>query len=118
MTALEALQELKFQVGNITYYTKDLKATPFQVRESGLFEIIEVALRENEILVGEITYLKNRYKSYLNALDLILKKNVFLPTVIFCQCVDYYNEYHSPELTQEEFDFLKEIIHGMYDSSK
>ena len=41
MTSKEALEELRFQVGNITYYTKDLQRTTFEVRDSGLFEIIE-----------------------------------------------------------------------------
>lgn len=117
MEALEALRKIVDRLA-IKKYNDKGELIYWQSTTDEEYQIIEVALKENEILVGEITYLKNRYKSCFKALDLILRKNVFLPTVIFCQTVDYYNQYHSPELTQEEFDFLKETIHGMYDSSK
>lgn len=50
MTSKEALKELKFQVGNITYFNHDLQSTTFKVRDSGLFEIIEKDLEVLEIL--------------------------------------------------------------------
>lgn len=43
----KALEELRFQVGNITYFTHDLQMTTFKVRDSGLFEII---LKDLEVL--------------------------------------------------------------------
>lgn len=45
----EALEELKFQIGNITYYSHDLQATSFRVKDVGLYERIEHDLEEYEI---------------------------------------------------------------------
>lgn len=50
MTGKESLEELRFQVGNITYFTKDLQMTTRKVRDSGLFEVIEKDLEVLEIL--------------------------------------------------------------------
>lgn len=62
MNGLEALEELKFQVGNITYYTRDLKETTFKVKDSGLFEILEKELKALEII-------KNKVLPYIDTLE-------------------------------------------------
>lgn len=54
MTSKEALEELRFQVGNITYFTHYtegiLRMATYKVRDSGLFETIEKDLNDFEWL--------------------------------------------------------------------
>lgn len=93
---LEALEELKFQVGNITYYTKDLQATAIQVRDSGLFEIIEKELKVLEIIK------EKRVDVYLLVLAIKRCKD---------KALNYYNcSIPTQQLTKKEFDLLKEVI--------
>ncbi|MBR1984467.1 MAG: hypothetical protein IKA31_01885 [Clostridia bacterium] len=100
---LEALEELKFQVGNITYHTHDLQITTFKVRDSGLFELIEKELK---------------------ALEIIKEKNVDIVGVKKLSLEDYNkgvelgDKYKPKEmkecpykkLTQDEYDLLKEVL--------
>ena len=79
---LEALEDLRFQVGNIHYFTKDLKQTTREVRDSGLFETIKKELEVLEII--------KRFSYYdIHFLDYLLSEN---------------------KITQEEYDLLKEVL--------
>lgn len=49
-TPLEALEELKFQIGGAYLHTHDLQVTPYQVKETCLFEVIEDALKDYELM--------------------------------------------------------------------
>lgn len=78
MTSKEALEELKFQVGNITYFTHDsegiLRMATYQVRDSGLFEIIAKSLEVLEILKNNeisISYIQDssNYNEYIEKCD-------------------------------------------------
>lgn len=99
MTSKEALEDLRFQVGNITYFTKDLKMTTFIVKDSCIFEIIEKDLDVLEILKKKevaIDELKNCIKED--------SKNY--------PALEEYNAFAGDKnsLTQEEFDLLKEWL--------
>ena len=87
---LEALEELKFQVGNITYHTRDLQITSLKVRDSGLFETIEKELKVLEIVKKSVAELV-----VLDDLTHAVYDNEF---------------YQSIHLTQEEYDLLKEVL--------
>ena len=70
MTSREALEELKFQVGNITYFTHDLQATTIKVRDSDLFEIIEKDLE----IFDELETLKDYYPPFREFLEEMFKR--------------------------------------------
>lgn len=120
LNGLEALEELKFQVGNITYHTRDLQITSFKVKDSGLFEIIEKELKdgENYKVIYRLEHEKNQQLSQANlkmskALEIIKKYPMFslhddLPqgTYRIYDC-ELYSHY---DLTKEEYDLLKEIL--------
>lgn len=97
MTSKEALEELRSQVGNITYFTHDsegvLQMATFQVRDSGLFEIIEKDLEVLKIL-------KNK------KVDIIL--------LTMCPYVSAYNCYYKNatelHLTRKQFNKVKEWL--------
>ena len=119
LTPLEALKELKFQVGSIKAYTHDLKELTFKVREMGLFEIIETALKEWELWKDNLKcgdFEDNRTK----ALEIIKEKGISMWALEISNNVEQYNSIRNgccydvcafvKELTQEEFDLLKEVL--------
>lgn len=85
---LEALEDLRFQVGNIHYFTKDLKQTTREVRDSGLFEIIEKELKALEIIVkkANIRLWENHGNYYFTTTN-----NVY-------------------GISKEKYDLLKEVL--------
>ena len=87
----DALEELKFQVGNITYFTRDLQITTFQVRDSGLFEIIGKELA---------------------ALEIIKENDVDIVALKISKDLKQYNckEDGRCPLVQEEYDLLRETL--------
>lgn len=87
MKGLEALEELKFQVGNITYHTRDLQITTFKVRDSGLFETIEKELKALEII----------------------KKYVYVSKPFKKACYICLND-ESEMILEQEYDLLKEVL--------
>ena len=94
MTGLEALEEIKKQIGNIHYidFRNDIpQQTIYELREMPLFDTI---------------------KKELKALEVIKKKNV---CVMWLKTdLSSYNStcalYGLPRLTEEEYDLLKEVI--------
>lgn len=91
MTSKEALEELRFQVGNITYFTRDLQITTFKVRDSGLFEIIA---------------------KDLEVLEIIKKKLVVVSLIPLCNNAHDYSMKTSgyESLTDKEFKLIKEWL--------
>ena len=95
MKALEALEELKFQIGNITFHTRDLQITTTKVRDSGLFETIEKSLKALEIIKTK----------YVNISRISRRKH---------EDYNYLTKWFGCEdeqlLTKEEYELLKEVL--------
>ena len=88
---LEAFENLKRQVGNMPYTSYDNglgNRTTFLIKDSAIFPIIETALKVLEII-----------------------KNKEVNVEIFNSCPNLY-EYNNwaTQLTQEEYDLLKEVL--------
>ena len=93
---LLALQEIQRQVGNIHYFdfSDDLpRQTNIELRESGLFEIIEKELK---------------------ALEIVKKKQVDVYRLMTCETLATYNLNYAilrkNELRKYEYDLLKEVF--------
>ena len=69
-----------------------------------------VTFHNNEDLA---TYLSNYYiiEKELKALEIIKEKEVDIKAFNDLQDLQDYNYYCSPELTQEEYNLLKEVLH-------
>ena len=116
---LEALEELKFQVGNITYHTRDLQITTFKVRDSGLFEVIEKELKSKEktdkVLEIVKTLFHSRCKLYertenietCNEAGCHAEKVATTSYILEFRNYDLHYEFH---LDREEYDLLWEIL--------
>ena len=87
LTPLEALEEIKYQVGSIRACSHDIppQITTFLVRETNWFSIIETALKALEII-------KKYYKFEENQFYPFKRKNLLEME------------------TQEEYDLLKEVL--------
>ena len=110
INGLEALEELKFQVGNITYYTRDLQITTVQVRGSGLFEIIENELKNYYALKKECEEAK-WYQEH-KALEIVKKfvwvedGEIHLGLYADSEIILSKDDFE----TQEEYDLLNEVL--------
>ena len=105
---LKALEELKFQVGNITYFTRDLQITTFKVRDSGLFEIIEKELKDKEKLEKAFNIIKNKQANIKNLIEYCY--NVALSYEEYVDHFNYSDNYFDlgkELLTEEEYDLLE-----------
>ena len=108
--ALEALKELKWQIGNIHYFVKDDSGIPretfLMLSESGLFDTIEQELKEYEGAKNHIEALnKERVENALKLKALEIIKNNF--TITEQRQVQHKNLWN---LTQEEWNLLKEML--------
>lgn len=112
---LEAFEELKRQVGNMPYTSYDNglgNRTTFLIKDSAIFPIIENALKEHELMKDiritarfDLAQVNKEHK----ALEIIKKKEVNVEIFNSCPNLYEYNNW-ATQLTQEEYDLLKEVL--------
>ena len=116
LSPLEALKELKYQVAGLEAATHDVppQRTTYLVRDMGLFEIIETALKELDFKrMVIVDFLTGNDEKKLKALEIIKEKKVNIRGLSRLT-LEEYNEnrrsHKEEQLTQEEFDLLKEVL--------
>lgn len=117
LTPLEALEEIKRQVGNIHYFdfTQNIPTmTTIPLVDTLLFKIVENALKRLKQLEEEKQSFDRAIEKKLKALEIIKEKRVDVGWLISCENIKQYNGVIGTAthklLTQEEYDLLKEVL--------
>lgn len=128
LTPLQALENIEKEVEDFEGFNENTKHQMDRIR----FQIIETELKESKKLkecykneLKNVSYYNNLALKYKKIVDVIVVKEVDCNTLIFYlkqhnetghidYAFDSYNDYakdsDKPQLTKEEFDFLKEVL--------
>ena len=106
-TPLEAFGELKRQMGSWPYTRCDLsggigQTTTFLIRDTKLYEIIETALKALEIIKEK--------RVNVDVFLIRVKKDTDYKEYKRLCCLYKIMTFSEKELTQEEYDLLKEVL--------
>ncbi len=118
MTALEALKELKFQVGNIRAGTHDNppQISSRLVRDMGLFEIIEAALEDADRKIAAYKYMFNEITYYIEKdpftlAELVERIKAFKIIKKKILDIDYLKVIaNNCDLTYQEYELLRKVL--------
>lgn len=117
LTPLEAFYKLKSQIDEDTYFQYDNKELLYNIK-TALKEYGTLKEYYN-VVVSNREFDKEYFYKCVKALEIIKNKRVDIATLLDCCNVEEYNRwvdvrshytYRPFELTQEEYDLLKEVL--------